>query len=167
MFSSSKILCDYIISLAYQTRIHTHIKQQVKLHVLENSCLSRFTELEVTRLFASYLSPWPTDNQFYCIWNCPWTCSRHCCERLQVAAQTSLPKSRAGDVAAMSRRTAFYGFPYLFTFGLKLVTQRYLDLNVYVHVQSLKITRYPSYIVHKNVHVFAVTEFSYSLIVSG
>ena len=33
MFIFSKILCDYIISLAYQTKIHTHIKQHVKLNV--------------------------------------------------------------------------------------------------------------------------------------
>jgi hypothetical protein len=34
-----------------------------------------------------------------------------------------------------------YSLPYRFIFYLKLVTQRFLDLRVYVHVQSLKITR--------------------------
>jgi hypothetical protein len=105
----------------------------------QNSYLSRFAELEVTRVFASYLSPWPTDNQFHCMWNCPWTRWMHCCERLQIAAQSSLHNCSAGDVAATSRRTAFYGIPYLHMSGLKFVTQRYLDLSFYVHVQSLKL----------------------------
>ena len=77
---------------------------------------------------------------FIAMWECPWTCWSHRCERLQIAAQTSLHNCRAGDVAATWRRIAFYGVLYLFMFGLKLVIQLYLDLSVYVHVQSLKIT---------------------------
>jgi len=75
-----------IFSLEYPLRIHHFLsisnddshphKRARKTTCFQNSFLSRFTELEVTRLFASYLSPWPTNNQFHLMWKWPWTCWR-------------------------------------------------------------------------------------------
>jgi hypothetical protein len=82
--------------------------------------------------FSSYLSPWPADNKFFSAYGtvlerAECTLADACRSQHRLHCTSSLMEmlpSHHGEL-----------LQYLFIFGLNLVTQRSLDLSVWVHVQ--------------------------------